>query len=169
MFINLGFYFPVDVHTGPYPLDPDQTTEVFVGIPEIDAEHRQLVSHYNALIQALNEGDDVTAFGLSFYNLVFRVRKHFSSEELLMQEIGYPFLARHRAEHQKLLETADDFLRSVLTRFEKYDCSAVAKYFKYWLFDHVLHHDRALAQFAMGRACSASAVVPLTQPAFEIL
>ncbi len=143
----------MDVHIGPQFLDPDQTTEVYVGIPEIDAEHRSLVTHYNALIQALNEGDDVTAFGLSFYSLVLRVRQHFSNEEWLMQEIGYPHLARHKAEHQKLLATAEDFLQSVLTRFEKYDCSAVAKYFKYWLFDHVVHHDHALAEFAMDRTC----------------
>lgn len=142
----------MDTHIGPPLLDPDRTTNVYVGIAEIDAEHRQLVIHYNALIQALNEGDDVTAFGLSFYSLIWRVRQHFSSEEWLMQDIGYPYLARHKAEHRKLLATADDFLRSVLTRFEKYDCSAVAKYFKYWLFDHVMHHDNALADFATDRA-----------------
>jgi hemerythrin len=142
----------VAFHTGAQFVDPDQTAAIYVGIPEIDAEHRQLISHYNALIQALDEGDDVTAFGLSFYSLIFHVREHFSSEEWLMQSLGYPAIARHKAEHQKLLATAGDFLRSVLTRFEKYDCSAVAKYFKYWLLDHVMYHDRALAEFLVATA-----------------
>lgn len=144
----------MDVHIGPPFLDLDQTPDIYVGIPEIDADHRQLITYYNALIQALNEGEDVTAFGLSFYSLILRVREHFANEEWLMQDLGYPYLARHKAEHQKLLATADDFLRSVLTRFEKYDCSAVAKYFKYWLIDHVMHHDAALAAFATDRACA---------------
>jgi hemerythrin len=157
----------VAFHTSTQLLDPDKTTVVYVGIPEIDAEHRQLISHYNALIQALDEGDDVTAFGLSFYSLVFHVREHFSNEEWLMQSLGYPAIDRHKAEHQKLLATADDFLRSVLTRFEKYDCSAVAKYFKYWLFDHVMHHDRALAEFVVASAPCTRAR-PTMQEAVEI-
>lgn len=157
---NSGFYRFVFGRTGSSCVDLEPCPEVEIGIPDIDAEHRQLISHYNALIQALNEGNDVTAFGLSFYSLVMRVRQHFASEEQLMQDIGYPQIARHRGEHQKLLATANDFLNSVLTRYEKYDCSAVAKYFKYWLLDHVMHHDRALADFASKQSYASYHPVP---------
>lgn len=149
------------VRTGSKAVDPDACPEVDVGIPEIDAEHRQLVNHYNALIQALDEGNDVTAFGLSFYSLVLRVRQHFASEERLMKETGYPHLARHQAEHQKLLATAEDFLSRMMAEYEKYDCSAVAKYFKYWLLDHVTQHDRTFADFALPRINTAYKPMPL--------
>jgi hemerythrin len=153
--MSSGFQVSVAVYTGPSFLDPNQTGEVHVGIPEIDSEHRQLVVQYNALLQALDEGDDVTAFGLSFYTLILLLREHFYSEERMMQDLDYPGLAQHKAEHEKLLATVDDFLRSVMTRFEKYDCSAVTKYFKYWLFDHVMRHDRSFANFAMDLARSS--------------
>jgi hemerythrin len=139
----------VAAHIAPQRFDPDQAEKVSVGIPQIDAEHRQLIDHYNALLEALQDGRDLTAFGLSFYSFVLHVGQHFKSEEQLMRDFGYPGLQSHKAEHQKLLATAKDFLRSVLTRFEESDCSAVAKYFKYWLIDHVIQHDRAFAAFAL--------------------
>jgi hemerythrin len=135
-------------HFGRRLFDPVDPSLVCVGIPQIDAEHRQLVDHYNALLQALDEGEDITAFGLSFYSLIVHMRQHFRHEEALMQDAGYPGLTLHRAQHRKLLANAEDFLSSVLTRFEKYDCTAVAKYFKYWLLDHVTHYDRSFAEFA---------------------
>jgi hemerythrin len=88
--MRLGLQDSVAVHTDLSLLDPYQTGEIHVGIPEIDKEHRQLLDRYNALVQALDEGEDVTAFGLSFYSLVLLARKHFRNEEWMMQDLGYP-------------------------------------------------------------------------------
>jgi hypothetical protein len=57
-----GFQDSLAVYTGPSFLDPNRTGEVHVGIPEIDSEHRQLAVQYNALLQALDEGDDAGLF-----------------------------------------------------------------------------------------------------------
>lgn len=131
----------------PHPNEPEPTGFLEIGIPEIDAQHREIIRHYEALLRALMEGEDVTAFALSFHSLIHHVAQHFASEEQYMLNIGYDQYAEHKAEHEKLLRDADDFLRSVTTRFEKYDCSGLAKYFRYWIADHVLKFDQQLADF----------------------
>lgn len=148
------------MHPAPTPFDAEQSAALHVGVPEIDAQHRELLDHYRALVRALHDGDDVTAFGLSLYSLLVKVRAHFAEEERLMDAMNYPGRVRHRQQHQKLVATAEDFLGSVINRFERYDCEAVAKYFKYWLIDHVMHHDRALADYVRGAyACRGLLVV----------
>ncbi|TVR98223.1 MAG: hypothetical protein EA406_07530 [Rhodospirillales bacterium] len=128
-----------------YPFGSRQSDVPIFGVREIDADHLDLQNHYRALLRALRDGKGVTAFGLSFYSFLRRLRQHFESEEVLMKRINFPDRKAHKAEHDKLMADAEDFLSSVLSRFEKYDCSAVAKYFGYWLLDHVDHYDRALA------------------------
>jgi hemerythrin-like metal-binding protein len=117
------------------------------GIASIDVEHRELVNHYHALVHALFHGASLLDFEESFRKLVVRVRRHFVYEERIMMDLGYEDFPSHKAEHDKLLTDAADFLLSIPDRFEPYDCSALAKYVKYWLIDHIANQDKKLASF----------------------
>ena len=121
------------------------------GIASIDAEHRELVDHYHALVHALFHGAHVSDFEKSFRKLVEHVRRHFVYEERVMLDFGYEDFAVHKTEHDKLLKDAADFLLSIPSRFEPYDCSALAKYVKYWLIDHITEEDKKLAGFLRAR------------------
>ncbi|TVR79774.1 MAG: hypothetical protein EA405_12185 [Rhodospirillales bacterium] len=130
-----------------YPFGSEPKHVPTFGVAAIEAEHRELQSHYRALLRALREGEGVTAFGLSFYSFLVHLRRHFHWEEDIMERTGFPDRTAHKSEHDKLMNDAGDFLSSVLNRFEKDDCSAVAKYFGYWLMVHVERHDKELAFF----------------------
>jgi hemerythrin-like metal-binding protein len=141
---------PNEVSTG----SPDAIGPLPVGLPIHQAVYDDLAVHYAALMRALREGDDVTAFGLSLHHLILVTRRHFSAEESVMADSGYPGLDDHVAEHRKLLACADDFLYSVTHRFTKADCHAVASYFKYWLRDHARRCDQDFTRFAAARRLS---------------
>jgi hemerythrin len=128
----------------------DWNNTLMTGVGEIDDDHRELVVHYQALVGALNNGLDRSMFKERFRSFLTHVAHHFANEERMMIDLGYTDYLDHKAEHDKLLRDAHDFLWSIVTRFERHDCSALAKYLKYWLIDHIEKNDRKLAKFATG-------------------
>jgi hemerythrin-like metal-binding protein len=112
----------------------------------IDAEHRALLCQYQALLQTMESGTNVDAFALSWYMVVRQARAHFAAEERTMRESDYDGYRDHKAEHDKLLVSAEDLLKSVTVRFDRYDCMGVARFFRRWLLNHMQTHDRRLSE-----------------------
>lgn len=118
-----------------------------VGIPEIDADHQRLMEHYQALIQTLEPGQDISAFAQSFDGFLQEVDEHFEREEAIMLVLRYDDYDQHRAEHKKLARDAVDFVHSVANRYDRFDCLAVARYFHHWLTQHIETHDKDIGRF----------------------
>jgi hemerythrin-like metal-binding protein len=121
--------------------------ELCVGIPTIDADHRDLAQRYNGLVHALLHCGDPTVFEKCFRSLISQVRRHFAYEQRLMIDLDYKAQESHAAEHGKLLKEAEELTQRVTTGVEKYDCAVLAEYVKYWLIEHIVHEDRELARF----------------------
>lgn len=118
-----------------------------LGIPTIDADHRDLALRYNGLVHALFQNGDPALFEKCFRSLVSQVRRHFAYEQRIMIDLGYKACPHHTAEHEKLLREAEELTRRVTTGVEAYDCSVLVRYVKYWLIEHIVHEDRRLARF----------------------
>lgn len=118
-----------------------------VGIEDIDEDHRHLVNHYNSLLRSLSQRRDVDAFALSFHSLVYRTRRHFEREEALMKRVGYVGYELHRTVHKKLLGDAQQFLIDLIGRHEGDRCMTVALWFRHWLINHIMSHDRKIGEF----------------------
>lgn len=73
------------------------------GIPEIDAQHRELVERINAIILmgAKAFSKEETQKTIDF--LEEYVIKHFSDEEALQVKCGYPFIETHKKLHKQYL------------------------------------------------------------------
>lgn len=121
------------------------------GIPELDDDHNALHDLYQSLVRSLAEERDVAEFALRFEELLDRTREHFEREERFMRDNDFPGFAAHKVEHRRLERDAADFLHSVSTRYDSYDCPAVARYFWHWLTDHIAKHDRAIVTFIRQR------------------
>ena len=74
-----------------------------VGVPSIDRQHQELISHVNRLLDAMRQrkGDQETGRLLKF--LEDYVVVHFSAEEDLMMEHDYGGYAAHQAEHAEFV------------------------------------------------------------------
>ena len=74
-----------------------------VSVRAMDDQHGILMDTMNELRLALVHGADGEQMSELLGRLIEFMRMHFWSEEQLMEQAGFPGLAEHRAEHEKLL------------------------------------------------------------------
>jgi hemerythrin len=112
----------------------------------LDRQHQELFRMLNDLHDAMKEGTGAQAAPGILKNLVQYVLEHFACEEALMAQAGYPDLARHKAEHDKLT----DELAQILQDFESGKVALSMKLLQFlrtWLQDHILGCDKKYAPF----------------------
>ena len=83
-----------------------------IGVQEIDAQHKNLVSILNQLHQAMALGHGKDVLGSTLNSLVSYTKAHFAAEERLMLQSRYPDLTAHKKEHEVLTEKVVEFQRN---------------------------------------------------------
>lgn len=115
-----------------------------VGIAEIDEQHRTLFRLLNELRAAADAPDATERQTAILAELDEDTRQHFATEEQLMRDIGFPDIAAHIAEHQRLQRELEDCRAQVLDRKGAIDFSA---FIKSWLIGHLMTMDREYADY----------------------
>ena len=69
------------------------------GVPHIDAQHKELIEHFNALAAAVEQGRGREETGALLDFLQFYARWHFEREERCMDEYRCPAAAVNKAAH----------------------------------------------------------------------
>ena len=121
------------------------------GIEKLDRQHESLTDLLNALNESYrgNKPRDVLLFRLD--QLIEAVHAHFTDEEIMMKERGYPDLDLHKSEHDFLLSQAAHFREEFAS--EKVALTeSMMDYLRDWLRDHILISDRRMARFLKGDA-----------------
>lgn len=77
------------------------TEDLAVGHPEIDRQHRELITRFNNFLDACHQrkGKESLLELLGFLDSY--VDEHFRQEERLMEQHAYPELPAHRAQHEE--------------------------------------------------------------------
>ncbi len=122
-----------------------------VNVPEIDAQHERLVDLINQLHTAMAQGSKVDVLGGLIDALIEHTRFHFQYEEGLMADAGFPGLAKHKDEHDRLLRRIVDLAQ----RFHDGDLLlsfAVMVDLKGWALVHIEKFDIALGAFLNRRS-----------------
>jgi hemerythrin len=110
-----------------------------IGIPEVDHEHRELIAHINALLEAsaaLDKGAVTDALG----ELHSQIAAHFALEEKLMCSQRYAGYAEHKEDHERLLEELRDVM-DAQERDNRYDAAALAEALGPWFTRHFSSQD----------------------------
>ena len=115
-----------------------------VGIPEIDYQHRNLVSMLNALHTAIEANEPREHLGEILEELDLYVANHFATEERLMARIHYEFLAQHKLEHLRLAETVQEH-RNAYARGEG-TADEVMQFLIRWLLNHIAGADSHIGE-----------------------
>jgi hemerythrin len=129
------------------------------GIPLIDAQHRQLLMQFDALLVAIHEDRSNERIPGLLAFLGDYVNTHFSAEEEKMEVSQYPGFNGHKAIHDdmraQVAKLADDYQTDPSVMTEK-----VLDYLTDWLIDHINEHDRKMARhlvrFETGASRSSS-------------
>lgn len=89
------------------------TSNLLTGNAVIDKEHRELIDAVNKLLDACSGGKGSEQLGYTVKFLNDYVDKHFTHEEQLQQQNGYPVFTAHKAFHDKYKQT----LREITSGF----------------------------------------------------
>lgn len=79
-----------------------------IGVKAMDDQHGVLMDTLNELRLALVHGRARDEVSELLNRLIEFTRMHFSSEERLLEQHGYPGAAAHRDEHQRLLRQVEE-------------------------------------------------------------
>jgi hemerythrin len=74
-----------------------------VGIREIDDQHRELLVHFNQLLSACKAGEGLEELRRVLLFLDEYVIRHFTDEENLQRQHGYPGFEAHKKEHESFI------------------------------------------------------------------
>ena len=123
------------------------TERLSVGVETIDAQHRELFSSINALLNSTgkavpSEIPKVVAF-LEDY-----VTNHFGMEEIYMRRLSYPGYPFHKGEHVSFINEFYD-LRDELDAGGSTPelADRMGRFFGDWLVNHIGKVDKALGAF----------------------
>jgi len=117
-----------------------------VHISKFDDDHRQLISLFNELDDAVQHGKARTTLRMVLLGLGNYAQKHFAAEEELMDETAYEAYDAHVAEHREFAAKVHDFTRA----YEIGDTGVsleVVSYLRSWLEHHLSVTDRALGVY----------------------
>jgi len=119
-------------------------------IPLVDGQHKQLVRLVNGLHDACRAGSSNAeeAFRASVGEIVNYVKKHFHTEERIMERIGYPGLAEHRYEHRQFVAR---FLLDV-RHFEEgrpFVARGFATFLRDWILSHIACTDKIMGAYVI--------------------
>lgn len=111
-----------------------------VNIPTIDEQHQELVNILNQLFVSVSkrEGSKVIAGILDA--LMDYTQTHFTLEERLMEEAGYPDVESHKLEHKKLIGQLDQLCKKYMLE-EKPIYFELLSFLRNWLKQHILGCD----------------------------
>jgi hemerythrin len=119
-----------------------------VGVDLLDAQHKHLIEMSNTLYTACikDSGEAKHHFMEIIHASLEYVRTHFSTEEQIMEKIGYPGLSRHKKEHE-------NFIHHILINAKEFEegssgaPSSLARYLKDWILSHIAIEDKQYYYF----------------------
>ncbi|MBF0382287.1 MAG: hemerythrin family protein [Magnetococcales bacterium] len=117
-----------------------------VGVPVIDFEHQQLVIIINKLYNSVTSGvvsrSELLQIMLDLFDYTVY---HFTAENKIMVEVGYPQAEQHSKKHESLQEQILDFASS----FFEYEVDVredLLQVLKTWLVEHIVKSDQPIKQ-----------------------
>ena len=131
----------------------DWNPTLSVKVRKFDDQHKKLVDLLNQLHDGMKAGQGNAVLGNVLQSLITYTSTHFKDEEQVMQANSYPDLARHRAEHEKLVKQVLDLQKkfqaggAVLTL-------TVLSFLKDWLFTHIQGEDKKYGVFLNAKGIS---------------
>jgi hemerythrin-like metal-binding protein len=108
-----------------------------LGIPGVDAEHRQFFEIMNRCAMAAKVGASYATVQVVLQELATYAQHHFRSEEAALDRVGYPELESQRAEHARF--------EKELARLRALDDPSILSALSLardWLLQHVTGTDR---------------------------
>jgi hemerythrin len=121
------------------------SSQLSIGIPEIDQQHQGLLDVVNELWDAIVANAEVQRVAHILSELEQYTRAHFTAEEALMRVEDYPRFREHRIEHRNFIDqVAEAKAKLAGGEFLGLD---LLHYLTDWLVKHIQGGDRDYARY----------------------
>jgi hemerythrin len=129
------------------------TEDLAVGYGLIDAQHRELFTRFNGLLQACKEGKGRATIAPLLDFLVDYVTIHFAEEERFMERYAYPERDEHMQQHREMIRHVDEVRRELQENGASiFVITTISQTLLDWLIKHVKQTDVKLGRFLATRA-----------------
>ncbi len=133
------------------------TKDLSTAIPEIDEQHKELLSRINCLLDACDNDRGGEEIGRTIGFLEDYVVTHFGTEEQLMAATAYPRAARHTEEHKIFISRIADLKHKFHYEGAEPDIvQSMASALTAWLNSHIRGTDRALGEYLRNKNIGTS-------------
>ena len=116
-------------------------------IPEIDVQHRRLVGMINELSDAMMQQQGYRVVSHIIGEMVEYVELHFSTEETLMSEHGYPGFDDHHRVHLDLTNKVKEFKTQYESGEQDVSPQEILDFLCDWLRNHIMVDDKKFGEF----------------------
>ena len=119
-----------------------------LGIPEIDLQHKKLISISNELYDVATKGDVNLKITMSkiLKNLTDYTVYHFTSEEEFMKKYGYQGTPMHKIAHDNFVAEVTQQIKN-LSEGSQEDVLLFYDYIANWILAHIAKADKIWATF----------------------
>ena len=114
---------------------------ISTGIDEMDEQHKVLIRLINSLHRSLKDGSDKEVLEHVLDELLDYTRVHFSHEEEVMHETGYPQLHLQQKAHQALIAKVEELREKFQTGKMMLGLETL-QFLRSWLVDHIQGMDK---------------------------
>ncbi|WP_224982205.1 bacteriohemerythrin [Geomonas agri] len=124
------------------------TSDLAIGVTEIDEQHKEIFRRFDRLLTACNEGKGNEEVLKLLVFLEDYVKEHFAAEEKLQKGSDYPDYPAHKAQHVAFINDVDKLTRSF--RDEGATLPLVIqtnRTLANWLIQHIKKVDTAFAKY----------------------
>lgn len=122
---------------------------LITGNNEIDEQHKELISKINKLVACCEEKSGKLEAIKMLDFLSEYTEFHFTAEEKLQEETGYPGLKAHKAKHDEFRKSVAELHEMLLEEEGPSDAfvKAVNKNVIDWLYEHIKGFDCSVASY----------------------
>lgn len=114
----------------------------------VDGQHQELCRRVGILVEACKEDAAKEAVQETIRFIEMYMDEHFSTEENLMKECGFPDIEAHRAEHREFCGQVDRIKKLFEIHGADYSLAIDTINTIYgWVGSHIHGHDKALSRF----------------------
>jgi len=138
------------------------TTELELGIPFIDSDHRVLIRLLNQVAACIEANEESTVLGSVISSLADYTVYHFEREERFQEIANHSSLTEHKERHEELAEKVAAYKDAFLTAPQGFSGDDLLTFLSKWLTDHILGDDALLCQDCMGNIEAQAAATRIT-------
>jgi hemerythrin len=132
--------------------------EYSVGVEKFDHQHQHLFEITNKIIEHLGTSENSGLVSETLTEMINYAREHFTAEEVLMQEYGYPEIESHKEQHDYFIDTTAELAVSFMDN-RNTTAGEIAEFLKLWLTLHILRCDMKYKEFFKAKIPAKAAFI----------